>query len=979
MATAGISPASSPLPLGHHSRHVPRSPAVNSPHAARLHATHAATPKDYESSAPVPSTPRVRLNRQASTLTSTTPTAHVNVYSTGAEFPPHLSIDQAQAQGSPTYFNLTFNPNDSSNRLTNGLSNASSGAAGLGPNQHVHARANWSPPSSRVRSTAAASPRVMPVDQNPEFEAFRRQSEIRGQRALQSGFGFINMSTPQSNSPSYSTANAETVAWPGPGAVESPFPASIPLPPTAGSSREYFLEEKPRSPKRTLPSPYASVTGRPRRLSPADFTEREAKAAPAGEDHLQTAEAHFSLPAVPTQLNTAALAKAETLPGTARKQSPESNEGYTFCTPSHIVTLLDSCEEELLLLDLRVSVQYSRSRLRGALNICVPPLLLKRPIFNTAKLAGSLTDTEQRERFENWRNCKYIVVYDADSSKAKDALPCLNMLKKFQGEGWKGGSTSLLVVRGGFQDFTRQFPAYVAYGAVGNASSSGSRSASSDTSPTLASAQPGDLSIPPVIGGCPMPATVTQTAANPFFGNIRQNMDLIGGVGQIDVKIPNVMLTHPSLLNDVPEWLRDAAAVDDAGKAVAGKFLAIEKQEQKRMQEALSTTVHYGTGNTPGPSDAVRQDHSVKLAGIEKGSKNRYNNIWPYEHSRVKLEGLHNGECDYVNANHVKAAWSNKRYIATQGPIPSTFNDFWNMVWQQDVRVVVMLTAEKEGGQIKAHNYWSQRHFGPLTLNVLSEHRASLEPARIHGRHHTAKAQKVSTSMTPNGSKRRNTTSTPGPSHGFFTEPSKSSAPSSDQPYVTVRRFTLSSSEEPFERMREITHLQYSHWPDFGAPAHPAHLLGLVEQCDAVVRASSGTSPTADLKALGVRSTADLPTDATPRPVLVHCSAGCGRTGTFCTVDSVLDMLKRQRIRGHDESTKPKSGSPMDIDDNADAMTGIETDSVHESQWVGHPEFDLVEKTVMDFRLQRLSMVQSLRQYVLCYETVLEWIAEQSE
>jgi protein tyrosine phosphatase len=178
--------------------------------------------------------------------------------------------------------------------------------------------------------------------------------------------------------------------------------------------------------------------------------------------------------------------------------------------------------------------------------------------------------------------------------------------------------------------------------------------------------------------------------------------------------------------------------------------------------------------------------------------------------------------------------------------------DFWNVVWQEDVRVIVMLTAEQEGGQLKAHNYWSDKQYGNLQLNFLREHRASLEPSKIH-RHRDR----------PGMGKRR-ATNPPKPA-SFVKESSVS--PSSEQPYVIVRNFTLSNAAEPFARMREITQLQYSSWPDFGAPAHPAHLLGLIEQCDAVVRQIGGGQPS-------------RPDPPNGRPVLVHCSAGCGRTGT---------------------------------------------------------------------------------------------------
>jgi tyrosine-protein phosphatase 2/3 len=272
-----------------------------------------------------------------------------------------------------------------------------------------------------------------------------------------------------------------------------------------------------------------------------------------------------------------------------------------------------------------------------------------------------------------------------------------------------------------------------------------------------------------------------------------------------------------------------------------------------------------------------------------------------------------------------------------------------------------MLTAEKESGQIKAHNYWNQKRYGPLHLQFLSEHRASLEPSKIHRHRQDIQAEKRSRSTNP--------------LFGQAVAPSEVESPSSERPYVIVRRFAFSSDNEPFERMREVTQLQYSHWPDFGAPAHPAHLLGLVEQCDAVVRATRAWSPSG-------------PVPENTRPVLVHCSAGCGRTGTFCTVDSVIDMLKRQRGT-HQSQPQQKQHAPMDIDSigpSASADESIKSPSIFSGRsteeesgdWVRGDDIDLIERTVEDFRLQRLSMVQSLRQFVLCYETVSEWLAEQT-
>jgi protein tyrosine phosphatase len=82
------------------------------------------------------------------------------------------------------------------------------------------------------------------------------------------------------------------------------------------------------------------------------------------------------------------------------------------------------------------------------------------------------------------------------------------------------------------------------------------------------------------------------------------------------------------------------------------------------MQKALMPNVTYGT---PG------MDSKVQLAGIEKGGKNRYKDILPFEHARVKLQNKPANTCDYVNASYIRPSRSNKRYIASQGPLPATF------------------------------------------------------------------------------------------------------------------------------------------------------------------------------------------------------------------------------------------------------------------------------------------------------------------
>ena len=127
----------------------------------------------------------------------------------------------------------------------------------------------------------------------------------------------------------------------------------------------------------------------------------------------------------------------------------------------------------------------------------------------------------------------------------------------------------------------------------------------------------------------------------------------------------------------------------------------------------------------------------------------------------------------------------------------------------------------------------------------------------------------------------------------------------------TMRTLMLRNQADPFVPLREIVQLHYEGWPDFGTPAEAATIVSLVRLLRDII-ASRGRAELA--------------------PVLVHCSAGCGRTGTFCTVDSV--------IYAFDSGT-------------------------------GDGEEDLIYRKVLALREQRMSLVQTLRQYVLCYDCVL--------
>ncbi|RMD43049.1 hypothetical protein DV735_g2075, partial [Chaetothyriales sp. CBS 134920] len=713
-----------------------------------------------------------------------------------------------------------------------------------------HSSQNWILPDYGASGNAPASPRPLPPEANVNLDAFRMQSE-KGSDRFHLGPGLSHL-------PGVSSASATA----SPGHI-SP------------SSQHH------QQPSGARTNPALSI---PRSESPVSMLPRH------NVRHHESTR----------------LRRSDTLP-----PSPQDHEPH-LVGPSAVADLLRQ-SARVLILDLRVYQQYAGSRIQGGLNLCIPTTLLKRPSFTLRRLAETFSRAADRERFERWREHDYIVVYDACSTQAKEAVTCFNVLKKFTAEGW--GKPSL-VIKGGFHAFARFAPDLVDSGPINSGAPTADRALS---------IAPPDRHALAVAGGCTMPSA--ECVANPFFGNIRQNMDLLDGVGQMPINKPRSLTERGE--KTLPAWLRAASRASDHGKTVSDRFLAIEKLEQKRMRNALSTKVAYGSPAAP------QSPPRVQVAGIEKGSKNRYNNIFPYDHCRVRLQGVPRGDCDYINASHVKAEYSNRRYIATQAPIPSTFNDFWRVVWEQQVSVIVMLTAESEGGLLKSHPYWTTGEYGSLKATLISERQVSLEPR-------PSLKNPVPTAR-PSLGQRRATAGNFISSADRDGEQAPVQSPGPGPASVTLR--TLRLSHPAGSPPREVVQVQYAQWPDFGAPTSPSVLLALIELVNKCVRNQRSSSE---------------PGPRQETPILVHCSAGCGRTGTYCTIDSVIDMLKTQRL-AHAQRHQADS----------------DTMHVDHAAWIERDDEDLIAKTVEDFRHQRLSMVQNLRQFVLCYETVLLWLVNQ--
>ncbi|XP_023057914.1 tyrosine-protein phosphatase non-receptor type 3 isoform X2 [Piliocolobus tephrosceles] len=192
--------------------------------------------------------------------------------------------------------------------------------------------------------------------------------------------------------------------------------------------------------------------------------------------------------------------------------------------------------------------------------------------------------------------------------------------------------------------------------------------------------------------------------------------------------------------------------------------------------------------------------------------KNRYKDVLPYDTTRVLLQGNE----DYINASYVNmeipAANLVNKYIAAQGPLPHTCAQFWQVVWDQKLSLIVMLTTLTERGRTKCHQYW------PDPPDVMD-----------HGNFHIQ-------------------------------------CQSEDCTIAYVSREMLVTNTQTGEE-HTVTHLQYVAWPDHGVPDDSSDFLEFVNY----------------VRSLRVDS----------EPVLVHCSAGIGRTGVLVTMETAMCLTER--------------------------------------------------------------------------------------
>eukprot|EP00727_Mastigamoeba_balamuthi_P001760 m51a1_g11581 putative tyrosine-protein phosphatase non-receptor type 18-like (567) ;mRNA; f:46724-51512 len=419
-----------------------------------------------------------------------------------------------------------------------------------------------------------------------------------------------------------------------------------------------------------------------------------------------------------------------------------------------------------------------------------------------------------------------------------------------------------------------------------------------------------------------------------------------------------------------PQSVSPAAAAELCAEWGARSF-EVSCLTGDNVDAALSEVV-VGCARRKDPEASALEEESMRIADAAKSRtavardaandpRNRYHDVLPYDETRVVLSKQRT-ESDYINASWISEEGKQRAYIATQAPLESTVVDFWRMVWETETPIIVML----ESNTGRAHKYWPS-HVGETLsygeLGVTLERSREIADGAIvqrvlalrceggrrdvyhyqyvewpdYGVPSSTRAMRafIDTLFDLHG--RPPPRPDPGRAHKYW--PSHvGETLSYGELGVTLERSREIADGAIVQRVlalrceggrRDVYHYQYVEWPDYGVPSSTRAMRAFI---DTLFDLHGRPPPRPDPVALpwppGGRR-------LLPQPIVVHCSAGVGRTGTFIAVMAVVQRMLAQ----------VSSSRPVDFD---------------------------VFGTVSRMRRERQRMVQRAEQYLFVYAVVIE-------
>ncbi|XP_056000204.1 tyrosine-protein phosphatase non-receptor type 7-like [Ostrea edulis] len=253
------------------------------------------------------------------------------------------------------------------------------------------------------------------------------------------------------------------------------------------------------------------------------------------------------------------------------------------------------------------------------------------------------------------------------------------------------------------------------------------------------------------------------------------------------------------------------------------------------------------------PTGLLESYSNALKASSRKG--NRYKGIYPYDYNCVKLMRTYaNENDDFVNASYIHGFNKERAYIAAQGPFnPKTLEDFWTMIWQNDVTRIVMLTNLYEGDRMKCLKYW------PDTDLDIGQYTIRLDNVDVYD-------------------------------------------------HYVLRYMVVHCQEEE----KKVIQFHFTTWPDNYIPDDLTSLFYFRNLVGNGLTTSDG-------------------------PIVVHCSAGIGRTGTFISFDYLLEEGAAEQtvdVKGYIASLRQQRGGSVQTCDqyiflHEALVEGISNSNVH--------------------------------------------------